>query len=559
MAILAFQDTLAGATAGALAGRVATTGQAWANSASSIQSDDMAVYQLSTGVYSITQTVSTNNGCCALVPGWTPPANSYGFGAIVKYLGGSSVRMGPGVRIVANSGVYLQGYFWEMVVGTGYQFVKSDLSTGFSGIGTAVSHTFTAGETHYLYLYAASDGNGGVNLYGYVDGVLVATYNDPSTSSPLTATGSIGLQGDSPSSSSATGMHVLYCQTDAQAATLTGPTSGTAGVPSTNFTATLEVPAILAATVTPSDSSAGGTFTPTSPSITGATSTAAGSTAATFTYTAPSSKAGSNVSISATAATTTTTPTVSGSPITYAVANSAATSYTLTGPSGGVVGTASTNFSVTPNGLYTGTITITPSGGGLTTAISLTFNNSSTPQTFTITPTATGSVTLTPTSSPQLGTDPTALTYTVSAAPTVWTYYSTVSGFTSGLSTVGYTVKAHDGSTYAARTTTGVAEIATGSGIYGADVSLPFSGRYTIVWDDGQTPATFAPDTISPLVVETTGLNLAQATSLLLAAIANKTSADQTVFYGTDGLTQRLTGTIGSTGDRTAVTQTPPV
>src|SRR5437773_8120634 len=53
-----------------------------------------------------------------------------------------------------------------------------------------------------------------------------------------------------------------------------------------------------------------------------------------------------------------------------------ASSFTLTGPSGGALNTASSNFTVTPNGIYNGTITITPSGGGLSTAIVLTFSNS---------------------------------------------------------------------------------------------------------------------------------------------------------------------------------------
>jgi uncharacterized protein (TIGR03437 family) len=102
-----------------------------------------------------------------------------------------------------------------------------------------------------------------------------------------------------------------------------------------------------------------------------------------------------------------------------------ATSYTFTGPTGGLLNAASTNFTVTPvGGTYTGTITITPSGGGLTASNAqvLTFSGTSTAQTVTFTPTAVGPVTLTPVSSPALGTDPSALTYnTPSAAPTIGT------------------------------------------------------------------------------------------------------------------------------------------
>ncbi|MCX6752743.1 MAG: peptidoglycan-binding domain-containing protein [Candidatus Nomurabacteria bacterium] len=72
-------------------------------------------------------------------------------------------------------------------------------------------------------------------------------------------------------------------------------------------------------------------------------------------------------------------------------------SYSFTGPSQGSVNTASTDFTITPDNLYTGDISINVSGGGLSTTITKTFLNSSAPQTFTIIPTiATSSVVLTP-------------------------------------------------------------------------------------------------------------------------------------------------------------------
>ena len=90
-----------------------------------------------------------------------------------------------------------------------------------------------------------------------------------------------------------------------------------------------------------------------------------------------------------------------------------ATTFTLTGPTSGTVNTASTNFTVTPDNQYTGTITITPTGVGSTglSPIVLTFNDSSLPQTFTITPTVAGSVTLTATNNRSL-TNPNTLIYT---------------------------------------------------------------------------------------------------------------------------------------------------
>jgi hypothetical protein len=99
--------------------------------------------------------------------------------------------------------------------------------------------------------------------------------------------------------------------------------------------------------------------------------------------------------------------------VTKGAASTVATAYTLTAPSpaSGMVDAASGNFTVTPNGKYTGTVTITPSGGGLSTPITLNFSNSSTAKTFTITPAAAGAIILTPTNSGGLA-DPSAVTYT---------------------------------------------------------------------------------------------------------------------------------------------------
>ena len=99
----------------------------------------------------------------------------------------------------------------------------------------------------------------------------------------------------------------------------------------------------------------------------------------------------------------------------------AATAYTVTAPTpaSGLINTASGNFTVQPNGPYTGTITITPSGGGLSTPMVLTWANSSAPQTFAITPTVVGTVTLTFTNSPARPglTDIGSLSYECTAAP----------------------------------------------------------------------------------------------------------------------------------------------
>lgn len=68
----------------------------------------------------------------------------------------------------------------------------------------------------------------------------------------------------------------------ATAVTMTGPTTGTAGTPSTNFTVGANGAITGTVTVTPADGGAGGTFTPASVAI------SSGTTTATFTYTASS-------------------------------------------------------------------------------------------------------------------------------------------------------------------------------------------------------------------------------------------------------------------------------
>ena len=54
-----------------------------------------------------------------------------------------------------------------------------------------------------------------------------------------------------------------------------------------------------------------------------------------------------------------------------------------------------------------------------------------------------------------------------------------------GSSGVGYTLLLSDGSTSVARTTAGVVQVASGSGIYSANVSLPDQFKGQILWDTG--------------------------------------------------------------------------
>jgi hypothetical protein len=100
-----------------------------------------------------------------------------------------------------------------------------------------------------------------------------------------------------------------------------------------------------------------------------------------------------------------------------------ASAFTLAGPSTGPVGAASAPFTVTPDGPYTGTITITPSGGGLSTPVVLTFAGSAAPQTFTLTATSAGAVTLAPSSGAGLA-GPAPTTYTASVVVSVLPFVS---------------------------------------------------------------------------------------------------------------------------------------
>lgn len=70
--------------------------------------------------------------------------------------------------------------------------------------------------------------------------------------------------------------------------------------------------------------------------------------------------------------------------------NNQATAFDLTGPTSGNNNEASTDFTITPNGLFTGTITPTVTGGGSFTPTSRSWSTSAASQTFAYTPTTTG-------------------------------------------------------------------------------------------------------------------------------------------------------------------------
>lgn len=186
---------------------------------------------------------------------------------------------------------------------------------------------------------------------------------------------------------------------DATTFTFVGPTSGLVSVASSNFTVTPD--GTYTGTVTPT-AVGGGTFTPTS------LSWSASSVPKTFTYT-PGSAGVKTISIVNDQALT------NPASISYTASLSPATTFTFTGPSGGLIGAPSTNFTVTPTGPYTGTVTPSAGGGGgAFTPTVLTWSNDNSAKTFTYTPTTEGVKTISLTNSGAL-TNPVPLSYAASA------------------------------------------------------------------------------------------------------------------------------------------------
>jgi len=157
---------------------------------------------------------------------------------------------------------------------------------------------------------------------------------------------------------------------------VSGPATGVSGTPSTNFT--LTPAAATLDTITLSDGGAGGTFTPASLTISSAS-------AVTFTYT-PLSTGVITLTL-----TSLNGFTITGSPLTY----TSTSSYSVSGPSSGAQGQPSTNFTITPAGNLSDTITFTDSGaGGTFTPNSISWSGDHTPHTFTYTPVNAGLITI---------------------------------------------------------------------------------------------------------------------------------------------------------------------
>jgi hypothetical protein len=166
--------------------------------------------------------------------------------------------------------------------------------------------------------------------------------------------------------------------------TLTGPSSGTVNVSSTDFTV-VPVGGVFTGTITPSDGGEGGTFSPAS------LTWSATSDAKTFTYTPTTVGA-------RTIATTNSGGLANPAGIAYAATPTAATSMTFTGPTVLVVGQPET-YTLAPDGAYSGSVALSSDHGGVFTPPSLSWGGASTAKTFTYAATERAQVVLTATPS----------------------------------------------------------------------------------------------------------------------------------------------------------------
>ncbi len=278
----------------------------------------------------------------------------------------------------------------------------------------------------------------------------------------------------------------------ATAITLTGPSSGYAGKPSTNFTVSSDGAVTGTVVVTPSDGGAGGTFTPSSVNV-------LFSGSATFTY-RPALTRSTPVTISVTNNGGLTNP----APITYTVSlpTLALSPNTLVAAQSGltvvVTGTGSIWNTNAP------TFTLTGLSGS---SITLQVVNSDTQVTLTLT---TGTIFGTATVTETLQSETSSL---VIGAATTWCEPANFGAANTGLTgTIGYAITNPDGSVYTARTTAGIVEYPNGSGVYWPGTLTFYAGfRGGVIWDTGGATPKYAAAALNLTSNDTAGRTQVQA------------------------------------------------
>lgn len=233
------------------------------------------------------------------------------------------------------------------------------------------------------------------------------TSPDMSVTDSTFATGQVGLYTGGSSLASVDDFVVqdYLPGTTAANITLSGPSTGGISVASTAFTVGADGVLTGSVIVTPSDGAGGGSFSPTSVTISSASPTG------TFTYTAASAGA-KTISVTNNGSL--------GNPASLTYTASTATAVTLTGPTAGNTGVASTAFTVGANGTLSGSVVVTPSdssGGGSFSPTSVTISAGSPTGTFTYTPASAGAKTISVTNNGSLS-NPSSITYTASTVVT---------------------------------------------------------------------------------------------------------------------------------------------
>ena len=327
-----------------------------------------------------------------------------GYGGFLNEAGGSGASGGGGAVDFNAGGVGTQGYNGG-TAGTGGNGGSGGGAGGSGGIGSGgigVSNSISGSAVTYCVggsgsqtttnsstYGSGSDGFNGTTSAAGKNGVVILAYptgNYSATGGTITSSG-----GNTIHTFTSAGNLIVSTEPDK-------PTIGTATVGNTSavvsFTPSVDGgSAITGYTVTSTPGSITSTGASSPVTVTGLTN------GVSYTFKVAATNAiGTSIDSNASNAVTPYMP---------------ASSFTFTGPTTGNVRSTSTNFTVTPNDVYLGTITITPTGVGSTglSPVTLTWDLSSAAQTFTITPLTSGAITLTCTNSNGIS-NASPLTYT---------------------------------------------------------------------------------------------------------------------------------------------------